>query len=167
MKIFLIGPMGSGKSKIGKILSSELDKDLFDLDKEIEKDLNLSINEIFKLKGEAYFRGIETKYLKKSLELKDCIVSTGGGIVESEENLNLLKNEKYVIFLNSKVESQFENTKGSDKRPLLNLSNPKEILQKLYDKRIDKYKKIAKMEFFSDSMSNEELANKIVNIFNE
>ena len=99
MKIFLIGPMGSGKSKIGKILSSELDKDLFDLDKEIEKGLNLSINEIFKLKGEAYFRSIETKYLKKSLELKDCIVSTGGGIVESEENLNILRNEKYVIFL--------------------------------------------------------------------
>ncbi len=167
MKIFLIGPMGSGKSKIGKILSSELDKDLFDLDKEIEKDLNLSINEIFKLKGEAYFRSIETKYLKKSLELKDYIVSTGGGIVENEENLNILKNEKYVIFLNSKVESQFKNTKDSDKRPLLNSSNPKEILQKLYDKRIDKYKKIAKMEFFSDSMSNEELANKIVNIFNE
>ena len=61
MKIFLIGPMGSGKSKIGKILSSKLDKNLFDLDKEIEKGLNLSINEIFKLKGEAYFRGIETK----------------------------------------------------------------------------------------------------------
>ena len=167
MKIFLIGPMGSGKSKIGKILSSELDKDLFDLDKEIEKDLNLSIKEIFEINGESYFRSIETKYLKKSLKLKDCIVSTGGGIVESEENINLLKNEKYVIFLNSKVESQFENTKGSDKRPLLNLSNPKEILQKLYDKRIDKYKKIAKMEFFSDSMSNEELASKIVNIFNE
>ena len=72
-----------------------------------------------------------------------------------------------MIFLNSKVESQFKNTKDSDKRPLLNSSNPKEILQKLYDKRIDKYKKIAKMEFFSDSMSNEELANKIVNIFNE
>ena len=113
------------------------------------------------------FRSIETKYLKKSLEFKDCIVSTGGGIVESEENLNILKNEKYVIFLNSKVESQFKNTKGSDKRPLLNSSNPKEILQKLYDKRINKYKKIAKMEFFSDSMSNEELANKIVSIFNE
>ena len=129
MKIFLIGPMGSGKSKIGKILSSELDKDLFDLDKEIEKDLNLSIKEIFEINGEAYFRSIETKYLKKSLEFKDCIVSTGGGIVESEENLNILENEKYVIFLNSKVESQFKNTKGSDKRPLLNLSNPKEILQ--------------------------------------
>ena len=83
MKIFLIGPMGSGKSKIGKILSSKLDKDLFDLDKEIEKDLNLSIKEIFEINGESYFRSIETKYLKKSLELKDCIVSTGGGIVES------------------------------------------------------------------------------------
>ena len=53
MKIFLIGPMGSGKSKIGKILSSELDKGLFDLDKEIEKDLNLSIKEIFEINGEA------------------------------------------------------------------------------------------------------------------
>ena len=167
MKIFLIGPMGSGKSKIGKILSSELNKELFDLDKEIEKDLKQSIKEIFEINGEPYFRSIETKYLKKSLEFKDCIVSTGGGIVESEENLNLLKNEKYVIFLNSKVESQFKNTEGSNKRPLLNSSNPKEVLQKLYEKRINKYKKIAKMEFFSDSMSNEELANKIVSIFNE
>ena len=61
MKIFLIGPMGSGKSKMGKILSSKLDKDLFDLDKEIEKDLNLSIKEIFEINGEAYFRSIETK----------------------------------------------------------------------------------------------------------
>ena len=99
--------------------------------------------------------------------MKDSIVSTGGGILEREENHNLLKNEKYVIFLNSKVESQFKNTEGSNKRPLLNSSNPKEVLQKLYEKRINKYKKIAKMEFFSDSMSNEELANKIVNIFNE
>ena len=72
-----------------------------------------------------------------------------------------------MIFLNSKVESQFKNTKGSNKKTLLNSSNPKEILQELYEKRIDKYKKIAKMEFFSDSMSNEELANKIVSIFNE
>ena len=70
MKIFLIGPMGSGKSKIGKILSSELNKDLFDLDKEIEKDFNLSIKKIFEINGEAYFRSIETKYLKKSLEFK-------------------------------------------------------------------------------------------------
>ena len=85
MKIFLIGPMGSGKSKIGKILSSELNKELFDLDKEIEKDLKQSIKEIFEINGEPYFRSIETKYLKKSLEFKDCIVSTGGGIVESEE----------------------------------------------------------------------------------
>ena len=91
MKIFLIGPMGSGKSKIGKILSSELNKDLFDLDKEIEKDFNLSIKKIFEINGEAYFRSIETEYLKKSLELKNCIVSTGGGIVESKRILIYLR----------------------------------------------------------------------------
>ena len=74
MKIFLIGPMGSGKSKIGKILSDKLDLNLFDIDKEIERSLGLSINEIFKSKGEGFFRSIETKFLRKSkkLILKRC-----------------------------------------------------------------------------------------------
>ena len=69
MKIFLIGPMGSGKSKIGKILSNKLNLNHYDIDKEIERSLLLNINEIFESKGEDFFRSIETDFLKKSKTL--------------------------------------------------------------------------------------------------
>ena len=107
MKIFLLGPMGSGKSKIGRILSKKLSISLFDIDKEIEKDLKMSITEIFASKGEIFFRAIETDYLIKTAELKDCVVSTGGGVVE-EIKINskiqkiLLKDPFYkLVILNS------------------------------------------------------------------
>ena len=68
MKIFLIGPMGSGKSKIGKILGNKLNFNLYDIDKEIERSLSLNINEIFESKGEDFFRSIETDFLKRLKE---------------------------------------------------------------------------------------------------
>ena len=159
MKIFLIGPMGSGKSKIGRILSEKLSISLFDIDKEIEKDLNMCITEIF-------FRNTETDYLIKTKGLRDCIVSTGGGVIEEIKNLEFLKKEANVVFLNCSVESQYENTKNSAKRPLLLTNDPKLTLQTLYEKRFDSYKKVSKLELLSDSMSNDEIANKIINHFN-
>ena len=74
MKIFLIGPMGSGKSKIGRILSEKLSISLFDIDKEIEKDLNMSITEIFASKGEIFFRNTETDYLIKTKGLRLSLI---------------------------------------------------------------------------------------------
>ena len=98
MKIILIGPMGSGKSKIGKILSNKLNFNHYDIDKEIERSLSLNINEIFESKGEDFFRSIETDFLKKSKTLNDTVISTGGGVIEKQENLDLLINEPNVIF---------------------------------------------------------------------
>ncbi len=167
MKIFLIGPMGSGKSKIGKILSNKLNLNHYDIDKEIERSLLLNINEIFESKGEDFFRSIETDFLKKSKTLNDTVISTGGGVIEKQENLDLLINEPNVIFLNCSVESQFNNTKKSTKRPLLNTSNPKLVLKNLYEKRLDSYKELAKLELLSDSMSNEDIANKIIEYLND
>ena len=100
--------------------------------------------------------------MRKSKILNDSIISTGGGVVEKQENLKLLEDEKNVIFLNCSVDSQFNNTKGSSKRPLLNTNNPKLVLKNLYEKRIESYKKVSKLELLSDSMSNEEIANKII-----
>ena len=167
MKIFLIGPMGSGKSKIGKILSNKLNLNHYDIDKEIERSLSLNINEIFESKGEDFFRSIETDFLKKSKTLNDTVISTGGGVIEKQENLDLLINEPNVIFLNCSVDSQFNNTKRSTKRPLLNTSNPKLVLKNLYEKRLDSYKQLAKLELLSDSMSNEDIANKIIEYLND
>ena len=79
---------------------------------------------------------------------------------------SFLKKEANVVFLNCSVESQYENTKNSAKRPLLLTNDPKLTLQTLYEKRFDSYKKVSKLELLSDSMSNDEIANKIINHFN-
>tara|TARA_B110000037_G_scaffold182109_1_gene209594 strand:+ start:392 stop:907 length:516 start_codon:yes stop_codon:yes gene_type:complete len=96
--IYLIGFMASGKSSFGKKLARHLDRDFLDLDSFIEEEEELSINEIFALKGEPYFRYLETKVLKK-LNLKNTIVLLGGGTPCSEKNIEFLTNNGLLIYL--------------------------------------------------------------------
>ncbi|MBC7195223.1 MAG: shikimate kinase, partial [Caldisericia bacterium] len=99
-KITLSGFMGSGKTKIGKILSNKLGLPHFDLDEEIEKRENKKISEIFKFSGEKYFRDIEKKLLKEFLEKEeDLILSLGGGAVLDEESLNSIIKKSIPILL--------------------------------------------------------------------
>ena len=107
MKIFLIGPMGAGKSTTGKNLSERLGYDFFDIDKLIENEQGEKIKEIFKTNGEGFFRNRESEILIKTKNLKNAVISTGGGIVEKVENRVFLENERKVIFLDSSVERQF------------------------------------------------------------
>ena len=118
MNIFLVGPMGSGKSSLGKKLAKSLDKKFIDTDKEIEKKENKTINEIFENNGERYFREKEKEFLIKIPNSLNMVIATGGGIVTDQENREKLK-ENRVIFLNASVERQSKRTSRSDKRPLL------------------------------------------------
>ena len=121
MNIFLVGPMGSGKSSLGKKLAKSLDKKFIDTDKEIEKKENKTINEIFENEGEKYFREKEKEFLTNIPNNLNMVIATGGGIVTDQENREKLK-ENRVIFLNASVERQSKRTSRSDKRPLLKLS---------------------------------------------
>ena len=94
MKIFLIGPMGSGKSTIGKVLSERLEYDFYDTDKLVEKVVGKKIKEIFEQNGEQYFRLKESEELDKTRKLKNAVIATGGGIIENEKNRLFLKEEK-------------------------------------------------------------------------
>ena len=118
MNIFLVGPMGSGKSSLGKKLAKSLDKKFIDTDKEIEKKENKTINEIFENEGEKYFREKEKEFLINIPNNLNMVIATGGGIVTDQENREKLK-ENRVIFLNASVERQSKRTSRSDKRPLL------------------------------------------------
>ena len=129
MKIFLIGPMGSGKSTIGKVLSERLEYDFYDTDKLVEKVVGKKIKEIFEQNGEQYFRLKESEELDKTRKLKNAVIATGGGIIENEENRLFLKEEKKVIFLDSSIERQYDRTKESQKRPLLNNGDSMKILK--------------------------------------
>lgn len=103
MRIVIIGFMGSGKSVVGRKLAKELKMEYVDMDTKIEEIEKRSITEIFKEDGEAYFRNVETKLLKDLTTEDDIIISTGGGIVSKNENIDILKNEQNVILLDASV----------------------------------------------------------------
>ena len=166
MKIFLVGPMGSGKSKIGKLLSSQLNLNLIDIDQEIEAKFEKTIVDIFASEGEQGFRKKEIDFLTEVNEIEDAVVSTGGGIIEASANRDILNKEEYVVFLNASVESQFQATKDKTKRPLLNNENPRQVLESLYEHRLELYKSVSNLELSPDLLSNEDIVKEIINFLN-
>ena len=166
MKIFLVGPMGSGKSKIGKLLSSQLNLNLIDIDREIEAKFEKTIIDIFASEGEQGFRKKEIDFLTEVNEIEDGVVSTGGGIIEASSNRDILNKEEYVVFLNASVESQFQATKDKTKRPLLNNENPRQVLESLYEHRLELYKSVSNLELSPDLLSNEDIVKEIINFLN-
>ena len=166
MKIFLVGPMGSGKSKIGKLLSSQLNLNLIDIDREIEAKFEKTIVDIFASEGEQGFRKKVIDFLTEVNEFEDAVVSTGGGIIEASANRDILNKEEYVVFLNASVESQFQATKDKTKRPLLNNENPRQVLESLYERRLELYKSVSNLELSPDLLSNEDIVKEIINFLN-
>ena len=163
MKVFLIGPMGAGKSSTGKELSRELGLSFKDTDKIVESSENKSIREIFEIRNEEYFRKKEMEALIVASRSENVVIATGGGIVEKEDNRDILKREKNVIFLDSSIERQFEKTKDSNKRPLLNDDNKIDILRKLYVKRKVFYENISDLKISMDNLEKSEVIKKIIN----
>lgn len=136
--IVLIGMPACGKSTIGYWLSKKIDYPLLDVDRYLEEKENRIISDIFSNEGEEYFRELETKYLKELSEKEGIIISTGGGAVKKKENIDILKENGIVVFLNRTIDDiSRENHRN---RPLL--QNPDNI-QKLYDERIKLYKRYA------------------------
>ena len=129
--IILTGMPGSGKSTIGKILKLE-NYTFVDTDEEIEKRCSCSIKELIQTKGEEYFRNLETQIIKEFSSKKYLIISTGGGAILREENINSLKENGIIFFINAKL----ERLSASDSRPL---SDTKEKLIQFYNERINLY----------------------------
>ena len=167
MKVFLVGPMGTGKSTTGRNLSEKLDYDFYDIDKLIEKEERRKIKDIFEQDGEDYFRQKESKALSETKTLQNVVIATGGGIVEREENRLFLENEDKVIFLDSSPERQYERTKDSKKRPLLNDGDSLEILKKLYEERFNLYEAVSKKKISMDNSNIEEILRKIINFLDK
>ena len=163
MKVFLIGPMGAGKSSTGKELSRELGLSFKDTDKLVESSENKSIREIFEIRNEEYFRQKEMEALIVASRSENVVIATGGGIVEKKDNRDFLKREENVIFLDSSIERQFEKTKDSNKRPLLNDDNKIDILRKLYAKRKVFYENISDLKISMDNLEKSEVIKKIIN----
>ena len=166
MNIFLVGPMGSGKSSLGKKLAKSLNKKFIDTDKEIEKKENKTINEIFENNGERYFREKEKEFLIKIPNSLNMVIATGGGIVTDQENREKLKENK-VIFLNASIERQSKRTSKSDKRPLLKNVDRLKKLRELYDQRLELYREVSNIEINVDKLKSKDILIKIIEELHE
>ena len=138
-KVVIIGMPGSGKTTIGKILGRELDLKFYDMDEYIQERTSKSILELFE-NGEDYFRNIETDMCRELSKEKNVLISTGGGAVKKKENIDVLKKDALIIFLDRQVENILEDVDVS-KRPLL--KDGKERIINLYNERYELYKKYA------------------------
>jgi len=160
--IFLIGPMGAGKSSVGKYLASQLNMDFYDTDEEIEKRTGVEIGWIFDLEGEAGFRRRETAVIKELVKLPSIVLATGGGSTLEEENREILTKNGTVIYLEVTLDYQHHRTINDSRRPLLRVKNRQEILEKLYYERAPFYEAIADCKVHTDNRSIRDVVDEIM-----
>jgi shikimate kinase len=159
--IVLLGLMGSGKTTTGKLLAKKLNKKFIDTDERIETKENLSINEIFSSYGESYFRDLETKVITEICRTKDQIISTGGGIVEKPENIDILKKTGITFYLYASANELYERIKNEKNRPLLNNNDPAQTLEYLLNKR-EKFYELCDIKIITTGKNIEEITCEII-----
>ena len=143
-RVFLIGPMGAGKTTIGRRLAGLLGYDFRDIDLEIEQRTGVDIPFIFEKEGEAGFRQREARALDELTQGSAIVVSTGGGAVTCDDNRRLLHARGVVVYLHTPVDEQLRRTRrGRAGRPLLHTDDPRARLAELFAKRDPLYRQTA------------------------
>ena len=146
-RIFLVGPMGVGKTTIGLQLAQILGYEFIDSDKVVEERTGATIPLIFELEGEVGFRQRECAAIDDLTQLNNVILATGGGAVLNEQNRQHLANRGTVVFLHASIDQLFERTSKDRNRPLLQTDNPKQKLSDIFRAREPLYREIADIEF--------------------
>ena len=164
MNIFIVGPMGSGKSTVGKIISNELFLNFYDTDEEIETRTGASIDWIFDLEGEDGFRKRESKILEEMVQQNSIVLSTGGGIILSESNRELLSSRGSVFYLATPIAVQLERTSKDKDRPLLKKGDPGKILEELHMSRESLYEAVADHVVNTEGKSSQEVSAEIIKL---
>jgi shikimate kinase len=141
--VYLIGPMGSGKTAVGRRLAGLLDKRFFDSDTEIEKRTGVDIRFIFEKEGEARFREREREAIAELTALTNVVVATGGGAVLDAGTRERLGSTGTVIYLQASVDDQLRRTQPTRNRPLLLNEDPRIVLERLMSVRGPLYEEIA------------------------
>lgn len=166
--IMLIGFMGSGKSTLGIRLSYKLKLAVKDTDKIIEERENMPISEIFKTKGEGYFRNLETKLLQEISEKKGrCIYSLGGGTPMQLQNQGLICKCGTVFYLKASPETIYERLKGDTTRPLLMCDDPYGRIKELIEYRSPIYERCADHIINVDGREQSDILDEILKILGE
>lgn len=165
--IILVGPMGAGKSSLGKRLAKNLKRKFYDCDKVLEDRTGVAISTIFELEGEEGFRQRETKILEELLQLENCVIATGGGVVLRSENIRLMNAHGITIYLKASVDSQIKRTRHDKKRPLLQTKDRHATLEKLAEQRNSTYNQVADFSIDTDNQSISASIQEIMHTLNK
>ena len=141
--VFLIGPMGAGKTTVGRLLAKELGLRFLDSDHEIEKSANAGISWIFDVEGESGFRRRESRMIAALTENQDVLLATGGGAVLDPGNRTFLKDRGIVVYLYVPLEQQLSRTLKDENRPLLRTPDRNQLIRDLFEVRHPIYSELA------------------------
>lgn len=162
--IFLVGPMGAGKSTIGRLLATELHFAFRDSDKVIEDRTGADIPWIFDMEGEEGFRDRETAVLAELADESQTVIATGGGIILRERNRELMAASGYVCYLTASIDQLVERTARDKKRPLLQVENPRQKIIDLLNSRDPLYRGAADFIINTDRRSPKSVAQEIASL---
>lgn len=165
--IALIGFMGAGKSTVAAAFQEKFGRTAVEMDEEIARREGKSIPDIFKEKGEDYFRERETAFLRELSGREGLVISCGGGVPLRPENVALLRKGGVVVWLAARPETILERTKGSDDRPLLRGKKDIGSISQLMDARREKYEAAADIRVWTDGKTGEEICREILGALDE
>lgn len=160
--IFLVGPMGAGKSTIGRQLANVLKREFKDSDHEIIARTGASIPLIFEIEGEEGFRKREAAMIDELTQLDDVVLATGGGAVLREDNRANLSERGVVIYLYASLDQLFERTSRDRNRPLLQTEDPRGKLEELLTQRDPLYREVADMVVHTEDRSIKSVIKEIL-----
>ena len=160
--LILIGFMGTGKSTVACQLSKQLNLPFFEMDEMIFQEQGMEISNIFKEKGENYFRDLETELLKNLLQKETGILSCGGGIILRDENIQAMKNHGTVILLTAKPETILKRVLHNQSRPVLNGKKNVNDITKLMKEREERYHIAADIIVSTDEKSLSQICEEII-----
>ncbi len=163
-QLYLIGMMGSGKSSTAKALSLSLGWKFIDIDNELTKSFDMTINELF-LRGEENFRKLEFAELQKHILKENTVIAVGGGAVSYKDSYELLSS-KHCIYLKTSKNILLDRLKDDNSRPLLNVHNKDEVFEEIMLKREQKYEALCKSEVITDNQTIQDNCNQIMEIIN-
>ncbi|MDX1823928.1 MAG: shikimate kinase AroK [Thiohalomonadales bacterium] len=160
--LFLVGPMGAGKTTIGRQLAEALNMDFLDSDHEIENRSGATIPWIFDVEGEEGFRKRERAIIDELTQRQNIVLATGGGAVLSEANRQCLKSRGTVIYLSASIEQLINRTQRDRNRPLLQTEDPRARLEELMQIRDPLYREVADIIIKTDHSSIRSSVNRII-----
>jgi len=160
--VFLVGPMGAGKSAVGRQLAKALHLDFVDSDDEIEERTGVDIPFIFEKEGEAGFREREVKVIEDLTSNEGIVLATGGGAVLDPRNRACLGARGFVVYLHTTVDQQVARTRKGRPRPLLKNADPREVLESLMQVRDPLYREVADLVVETDGRKVKAVADEIL-----